>query len=258
MTKIQNAARKLFDDWYNRVTYETLAGVLAPANVDEAYAIQYALQDLHQQHRGPIVGRKIALSSKAMQDMVGLSEPVGGAIFANDLHTSPATVKAADFIRMGLEFELAMELNADVTPASCPHDAQSVSQYIATVRPAFELIEDRAADYAHLDAFTLIADNAWCGGAVLGPSLENWTDLDLGDIPSVVRQTGQPDEPANTGACDPLGALAWVFNHFGARGITLKKGEHIITGSAVRTRFPKPGDEFSYEMAGTNVALSVV
>ena len=95
-------------------------------------------------------------------------------------------------------------------------------------------------------------------GVVLGRELVNWRDLDLGNISSVVRQTGQPDEETNTGAADPLGSLAWVLNHFGERGIPLAKGEHIITGSAVRTRFPGPGDSLTYDVAGASVQVSIL
>jgi len=235
-----------------------LSGEFAVGSVADAYDVQLALQDLHIANRGNIAGRKIALSSKTMQQMVGLDDPIAGGFFAGDVSLSPATIKADDFVRLGLEFELAIELNADVVPQTQVHTSQSAYGYVAAVRPAFELIEDRNADYTNLDPFTLIADNAWCGGVVLGQTLDNWRELDLNDISSVVSQIGRPDESANTGAAAPLGSLAWVFNHFNERGIPLSKGEHIITGSAVRTRFPVPGDRFTYNVAGASVEVSVV
>ncbi len=125
------------------------------------------------------------------------------------------------------------------------------------MRPCFELIEDRNADYSNLDPLTLIADNAWCGGIVLGQEMTNWRELDLNDTPSLVHQSGEADEAANTGAADPLGSLAWVLNHFSDRGITLSKGEQIITGSAVRTRFPASGDSFTYAVAGASVKVDL-
>ncbi|NRB04257.1 MAG: hypothetical protein HRU30_13450, partial [Rhodobacteraceae bacterium] len=134
----------------------------------------------------------------------------------------------------------------------------SVVDLIANVRPAFELIEDRAADYTKLDAFTLIADNAWCGGIVLGDVIKEWRNLNLNDTPSCIRQVAQPDEATNTGAANPLSSLAWVLNHFAERGETLSAGEHIITGSVARTRFPVIGDHISYEVAGSRVEMRVV
>lgn len=256
MDQPQAIAEKLADDWWApRAAYEALSGELAPAGVVEAYAAQAALQAKLAERRGPVAGRKIALSSKAMQQMVGIDQPVAGAFFAHDVHRSPARIALSDFRHMGLEFELAIELARDVAPGEGAFSAGTVLPLIAAVRPAFELIEDKDADYSDLDVLTLIADNAWCGGVVLGDEIAGWRELDLGDIASEVRQSGHEPEAANTGAADPLASLSWVLNHFAGRGETLKQGEHIITGSAVRTRFPEVGDELSYEVAGSTVKI---
>lgn len=257
MTRIADISRKLFDDWFDRAPYETLSGSLAVANMDEAYAAQNAIQGLFSERRGQIAGRKIALTSKAMQEMCEIDHPVAGAIFARDVLQSGARVSMSEFRHLGLEFELALELKADVLPQTELHSAENVGDFIAAARPAFEIIEDKHADYTQLDVFTLIADNAWCGGIVLGSKIEGWQDMDLGDIPSCVYQQGVAPEQTNTGAADPLGSLAWVLNHFSVRGITLSAGEHIITGSAVRTRFPVVGDTFTYDVAGANVEIAI-
>ncbi len=259
MDKISAIAEKLSNDWWApRAAYEKLTGDLAPSGIDEAYTAQTAVQAKFSERRGAFAGRKIALSSKAMQEMVGIDQPVAGAFFANDVHTSPATITLSDYRHLGVEFELAMELSRDVGPGEGTFTAQSAAAVIASVKPAFELIEDKDADYSDLDVLTMMADNAWCAGVVLGAEIAGWRDLDLGDIASTVHQEGVDAEQANTGAADPLGSLAWVLNHFAGRGMTLHKGEHIITGSAVRTRFPAAGDKISYTAAGAVVEMSVV
>jgi 2-keto-4-pentenoate hydratase len=258
MTHIEDISRKLFEDWFARAPYETLAGDLAVDNVDEAYAAQNAIQDMYFERRGKIAGRKIALTSKAMQEMCGIDQPIVGAIFEHDVLPTKAKLPAKDFRHLGLEFELALELKTDVPPQTDLHSAETVGTLIAAARPAFEIIEDKGADYTQLDVFTLVADNAWCGGIVLGPVIENWKNLNLGDIPSCVSQEGMPDQMTNTGTADPLGSLAWVLNHFSGRGMTVRKGEHIITGSAIQTRFPIAGDRFSYDVAGAIVEVEIV
>ncbi|MGI9354438.1 MAG: 2-keto-4-pentenoate hydratase [Rhizobiaceae bacterium] len=258
MNQTLKTAHRLFDNWNTGAPYETMAGAFAMASVDEAYAVQAALQQLHTTKRGAIAGRKIALSSKTMQQMIGLDEPIAGAFFGSDVHHTPATIRLDDFVRLGIEFELALELKANIAPRQTEYTHLSARELVAGVRPAFELIEDRNADYSRLDAHTLIADNAWCGGVVLGEPVADWQQLDLGNIASRVVQPGQPDEATNTGAADPLGSLAWVLNHFSARGIALSKGEHIITGSAVRTRFPVSGDRLAYDVAGATVDVDLV
>ncbi|MEM7056883.1 MAG: hypothetical protein AAF557_04795 [Pseudomonadota bacterium] len=248
MTKIDTIAEHLAAEWDTRGPYAALTDDLRPADIAEAYDVQAALQALHTAKRGPIAGRKIALASKTMQQMVGLDQPVAGAIFANDLRDSPASLPRDSFRRLGLEYELAFRMNADIDAAA--HTQDSVRALVDQVRPAFELIEDKDADYADLCALTLTADNAWCGGVVLGQPLTDWQEMDLSDTVSVLEQDGHPAEHGNTGAADPWASLAWVLNHFGGCGETIRQGEWIITGSILKTRFPGPGDRFRYTVAG--------
>ena len=248
--RIEAVARKLAADWRARAPYEALAGEIRPHDMDEACAAQSALHRLLAAERGPLAGRKIALASPVMQKMCGIDHPVAGAVFAADVRRSPAEVRLADFRHLGVEFELALVLGRDARPEDAPFDAAAARDLVAEVRPAFELIEDRGADYSRLDALTLAADNAWCGGVVLGEPIPGWRARDLDDLPATVLQNGHEPEAANTGAAAPLASLAWVLNHFAARGETVKAGEAVITGSAARTRFPAPGDRLAYEIDG--------
>ncbi len=121
--------------------------------------------------------------------------------------------------------------------------------------PAFELIEDRASDYARLDAVSLVADNCWCGGIVLGKATGAWRDLDLTGNPVRLEYTsgGRTEvETANTGAAlgNPLNALAWVANLLGGQGRPLQAGMWVMTGSTLRTRFAEAGDRAVYSVEG--------
>jgi 2-keto-4-pentenoate hydratase len=257
--RIERIAARVAADWGARARYATLEGALRPADLAEAYAVQGAVQARLAAGRGAIAGRKIALSSRAMQEMVGISHPIAGAIFARDLYRSPARVALSGFRHLGVEFELAFELAEDVAPGPGLRDAASVVPLIAAVRPAFELVDDLDADYAAIDALSLVAANAWCGGAVLGEPIPGWQGLDLAALPGTVYQGGRAPERTSTGAAAPLASLAWVLNHFAARGETVRRGEHVITGSAVRTRFPVAGDRLRYEIDGlAAVEMAVV
>jgi 2-keto-4-pentenoate hydratase len=205
--------------------------------------------------RGPIGGRKIALSSKAMQQMVGIDQPVAGAFFRDDIQKSPAQVNASDFRHLGLEAELAFEIARDVAPGD---SINPMGGLIASVCPAFELIEDKDAEYAGIDVLTLVADNAWCGGVVLGDPIQNWQALDLANLQGRLHQDGVAPEITNTGAAHPLDSLARVLEHVISLGETVRAGELIITGSAVRSRFPEPGERLRYELDGlTAVELQI-
>ena len=247
-------AEKLAADWQNKAAYENLSGDLLPADIGAAYRAQSAFQRLISGTRGEIVGRKIALSSKPLQEMCGIDRPIAGSIFASTFFRSPAKVSLDLFRHVGVEFELAFELGQDLPPGGT-YDAATVTELIAGVRPAFELIEDKGADYADLDVLTLIADNAWNGGVVLGSPFENWQDLNFNDLEFTVEQNGMEPEQGNTGAAKPYETLAWVLDHFSAQGTALRKGEHIITGSAIRTRFPTAGDKMVYSIAGASVEV---
>ncbi|MEM1300804.1 MAG: fumarylacetoacetate hydrolase family protein [Pseudomonadota bacterium] len=249
--QIARIAEGLAADWWDRAPYRAVEF----GDMEEAYAVQRALHPLLAERRGPIAGRKIALSSKAMQEMVNISQPVAGAFFANDLLNSPADVELATFRHMGVEAELAFRLSQHVTVST---ELEDLTPLISEVRPAFELVEDKDVDYAAIDALTLVADNAWCGAVVLGTPIKDWQALDLADLAGTLSQTGQPDEATNTGAANPVGSLRWLINHVLVQGQTLAAGEVLITGSAVRTRFPAKGETLIYDITGhASVSLTL-
>jgi len=241
-------------------TFQNLTAGLAPANVAAAYEAQFALHRLHETDgRGPLGGRKIALASKVQQELCGINHPIAGGIFAREIMASPAEVKLSDYYGLGVEFEMAVKLDADLTAANAPFDKQNIRDKVASVHAAFELIIDRGADYGALDALTMIADNAWCGGVVLGPEISGWRDLDLDALPVALHWNDDPPVEAMTGLADPLGSLAWVCNLVTERGGTLRAGDIVITGSVIKTRYPKAGDRMRYDIAGfSDVSLSIV
>jgi 2-keto-4-pentenoate hydratase len=259
-TRIEDIARAYADEHARKARHRVLPPDLFPRNMDEAYAVQQALVDLWRHGaRGPVGGYKIALTSKAMQEMVGVDSPCGGAIFARDILASPARLSLARFQRLGLEFELCFQVGRALPAGPSPYTARSVREAVSAAVPAFELIEDRNADYAHLDARDLVADNAWCGGIVLGSAEGDWRALDLADTP-VTLQHNHDTEQANTAAAlgNPLTALAWVANHQARLGHPLQAGHWVMTGSTMKTRFPVAGDHVRYTVQGLgSVAVSI-
>jgi 2-keto-4-pentenoate hydratase len=252
-TKAERIARHIFEAHQRRARFERLRGDLAPGSLDEAYALQDAV------HRhfmaagwGPLGGQKIALTSRAVQELCGVDQPAGGAIFASTIHGSPATLRIGDFVRLGLEFELGLRLGRDLPAAAAPYDRASVAPAVATCMAAFELIEDRDADYADLDAASILTDKCWCGGVVLGPEVADWRTLDLATAAVELSWNGEIVDAGTTGAAmgHPFEALAWLANLLAGRGRGMKAGEIVITGSALKTRFPQAGDTVTYRIAG--------
>jgi 2-keto-4-pentenoate hydratase len=251
--KVERIADHIFDGHRRRARFQRLRGELAPASLEEAYLVQDAV---HRRFTaagwGELGGHKIALTSRAVQELCGVDQPAGGAIFARTIHTSPATLSAGDFMHLGLEFELGVRLGQDLPAAGAPYDRAGVAPAVAACMPAFELIEDRDADYQDLDAASILTDKCWCGGVVLGAEVQGWQGLDLEATPVELVWNGVAVDAGVTGAAmgHPFEALAWLANLLASRGRGMRAGEIVITGSALKTRFPEPGDEVTYRIDG--------
>jgi 2-keto-4-pentenoate hydratase len=250
---ITRIARHIFEGHERRRRFERLRGELAPTSMAEAYEVQDEVHRLFREAGwGELAGHKIALTSRAVQELCGVDQPAGGAIFARTVHPSPAVVRLADFMHLGLEFELGVRLGADLPESGAPYTRASVAGAVATCMPAFELIEDRGADYGDLDAASILTDKCWCGGVVLGPELADWRRLDLTSTHVELIWNGEVVDRGVTGAAmgHPFESLAWLANLLAGRGRAMQAGEIVITGSALKTRFPEAGDEVTYRIEG--------
>jgi 2-keto-4-pentenoate hydratase len=250
---IDATARACFDKHRTRARYGPLDAAIRAAPLEDAYRIQDALHHLiGSDGRGKIAGWKIALTSKAMQKMTGVDQPAAGAIFSATVHTSPARVSLAAFHHLGIEFEVAVRLGADLGATGGPWTRASVADTVASCMPAFELVEDGNADYGTLDAFTLVAENAWNGGVVLGAPVTAWRALDLEAAVTRAWVNEQPAGQGKTGDAlgHPLEAVAWLANLLNRRGRGLARGMVVMTGSSITTRFPSPGDRIRFAVDG--------
>lgn len=252
--KFELAAQHLFEAHQRRHRFAPLPSGLAPGSAEEAYAIQDAFVALRAQERGAIVGYKIALTSAEMRRFVGVDEPQAGAMLEATIRRTPASIKASDYCRLIVEFEIAVEMAEDLPAADAPFFRERVAKAVGAVMPALELADDRNADYAELrkHPFELIADNAWNEGAVLGYPVRAWQALDLGAARGVATINGQVvGEGRGADAMGhPFNAVAWIADHLAAHGRGLLRGDVVITGSLVTTKFVKPGDRVRFAVDG--------
>ena len=249
---IHRVAHSRFNDWKSGKTFTQLAGPDKPANMGEAYAIQSALYDLMRQKDNftEFGGHKVALTSPAIQEMCGVSEPAYGAIFKEFIYGNGHEVEIKDFIRFGIEFEVAIELREDVPLIEVPYTKETIAKYLGAAMPAFELIDDRDADYSMLDAASILTDRCWCNGIVLGEVAKELDIKETGNLNSAVLVNGKMIDRGNTGAAlgHPLNSVAFVANHLASYEKQLKAGEIVMTGSALKTLFLKPGDNVTYQI----------
>ena len=255
------AARSCFEMHAKRSRYRPLDAALRAGPLDDAYRIQDALHEIMAKAgRGDVAGWKIALTSKAMQQMTGVDQPAAGAIFSTVVHPSPHRLDLGAYHHLGVEFEVAVRLGDDLPASGGPWTRASVASKVAACLPAFELVEDGDADYKTLDAFTLIAQNTWNGGVVLGAPVTSWRSLDLETAVTRCWINNEPSGQGKTGDAlgHPFEAVAWLANLLNRRGRQLTRDMIVMTGSSITTKFAAPGDRVRFAIDGLGeIALEV-
>ena len=252
--RIQAAARRLLEAHARRERFRPLPKELAPCTEQEAYAIQDSFVALRAKTLGGIAGYKIALATAEMQRFVGVNAPQAGAMLELTMHRTPARVRAADYVQLIVEFEIAVEIAEDLPVADAPFFRSRVARAVGGVMPAIELADDRGAVYAELakHPLELIADNGWNEGAVLGYPVHEWQNIDLAAVRGVATINGKA-VGEGTGAQamgHPLDALAWVADHLARRGRGLLRGDVVITGSLITSKRAKEGELVKFALEG--------
>ncbi len=224
-------------------------GAAGPRDLDGAYAVQDAFHALVGDR---IAGWKIALTTPVMQEFVGIDHPLAGAIFAGRVARSGATLRADDYVHLGVESEIAVRIARDVEPRVGGHDRESIEAAVAACMAATEVVDDRNCSYSPLDPLLLAADNAFNAGCVLGRERSDWRRLDLGALRGTMTINGSAvGEGVGADVLGhPLEALAWLANHLDTRGRRLRAGDVVLTGSVVTTKFPESGDTMTTEIEG--------
>lgn len=252
MIDAEAAAKRLFEAHNRRERFAPLPRELAPRTITEAHVIQDAFVALRAQKLGGIGGYKLALTSPQMREFVGVCEPQAGVMLASTLLPSPARVRAADYVRLIVEFEIAVQIADDLPAADAPVSRERVAQAVGAVMPALELADDRNADYKALPQhpLELIADNCWNEGAVLGAPVSDWRGIDLRTARGVATINGKIVGEGRGGDAmgHPLDAVAWLANHLASIGRGLLRGDVVITGSIVTTKTVAPGDFVQFDI----------
>ena len=171
---------------------------------------------------GKPAGYKIGLTSLVMRRMCGLDQPVAGVILERRVHRGPARIASRDFVRLGVESELCLVIGQDLPPRPSPCTLEEAARAVGGVAAAFELMDDREADYARLDACSLIADNSWNAGVVLGevvPLRADSTSIDIGALDGALRIDGRMADRGNSADAltHPFAIVQWLSEHLRSR-----------------------------------------
>lgn len=233
--------------------FEGLPEAVRPANELEGYAIQSALAShLSVSGLGPVVGAKIGCTTSVMQAYMKIGSPCAGTIHQGGVHQDGAKLRYSDFHRVGVECEIAVRLAKGLSPTNRHLRANDVAEFVGAFMPAIEIVDDRYRDFRTMDTPTLIADDFFHAGCVLGEPVTDWRGINLAAVGGTMAIDG---ESAGSGRGDdilghPLQALAWLANELISQRRELQADSIILLGSVVQTRWLSPGNRVEIEIEG--------
>ena len=235
---------------------ELLPDRLRPADESEAYALQAAANErLASAGLGPIGGHKIGCTTPVMQAFLGIANPCAGEVFASTAFAEAGLFRTGEALRLGVECEIAVTLSRDVLQ---PLTRSSAAVAVAAMHASIEVVDDRYDEYPTLGTPTLIADDFFNFGCVLGSAVTAWRGLDLEAIGGRMLINGA-EVGAGRGADilgHPLEALVWLSSNAAARRRPLRAGQFVTLGSLVATNWVSAGDEVRIEVDGLGEAIA--
>lgn len=214
----------------------------AEATIDDSYAIQGVWRDKMVRSGRRLVGRKIGLTSKAMQHATGITEPDYGVMFDDTVYESGAEISVDLFSNVRIEVELAFVLKEPLEGPDCTlEQAIAATDYVV---PALEVLNS----HIELEGRTIvdtISDNAAYGAMVLGDTKVSPSDIDLAWVPAVLSKNGEVEETGVSAGVlgHPAMGVAWLADKFYQHGARLEAGEIILAGSFTRPMWVERGDE---------------
>ena len=240
--RVGQAADILWSAWQEKRLLEALPDDCRPQSLEEGYAIQEAMA---AQHGGEVIGWKIAATSANGQRHIGVTEPLGGRLFAQFCHPDGARLPAGPLHMRVAEAEFAFRMARDLPPRAQSYTTEEVMKAVDTLHLAIEVPDSRYWNFARVGAPQLVADDSCACFFVLGAEAPGWRSVDLAAHPVVGHKNGTVAERGS--GANVLGgpriALAWLANDRAARGEGLKAGQIVTTGTCVKPILIAPGDE---------------
>jgi 2-oxopent-4-enoate/cis-2-oxohex-4-enoate hydratase len=216
--------------------------------IDDAYRVSLGLLERRLAAGERVIGKKIGLTSRVVQDMLGVQQPDFGFLTdAMQVLDGASVPIAGRLIQPRAEAEIAFLLKRNLSgPGVTPADVLEATEAIAA---CFEIVDSRIRDWK-IGIVDTIADNASCGVFVLGAARVDPRRLDLAALKVKVYKNGELLSEGTGSAVQgsPLASVAWLATTLGGYGIPLEAGEVILSGSLVPLEPARPGDRFRLEL----------
>lgn len=228
----QAAADSLLNAEKTRIVIPQLSKSHPDMTIDDAYDVQRRWAAARMAAGARLVGRKIGLTSRAMQQASKMTEPDYGVILDDRLYRDGAFVPASSFIKPRLETELAFIMSDDLNGSGCHvHDVLRATEFVT---PALEIIDYRTeVPRAIVDT---IADNAAYAAIVMGGRPVRPFDINLRWVGATLSKNGVIEETGLSAGVmgHPAAGIAWLVNKLAAVKDGLKKGDIVLAGSFTR------------------------
>jgi 2-oxopent-4-enoate/cis-2-oxohex-4-enoate hydratase len=246
---IQKLGDELYAAWLERKTLAPLTERYPEITLEDAYKIALRYIDRRVEAGETIVGKKIGVTSKPVQDFLGVFQPDFGQLTSGMVYEDGATIDLATLIQPKAEAELAFVLKQDLKgPGITAMDVIRATDYVV---PCFEIVDSRITDWK-IKIQDTVADNASCGVYVLGKTKGDPRKLDITLAGMVLEKNGEL-HTTGVGAAvqgSPANAVAWLANTLGELGIPFKAGEVILSGSQSPLVPVTGGDELVCHVGG--------
>lgn len=213
----------------------------------QAYAVQAAL---FAAKGVDLAGWKIGLTGQAIRDAMEAIEPAAGMLAPADILRGPVSI-ALDGGEHYVEAELVFEIAANLPVSSAPFGQGDVAAVIGAVHVGIELVQSRFAS-SDLPLALLIADNCMADRLLVGDKIADQWDTRFADMGMTLHGPGANIVLGSTAAVmgNPLDAVTWLANHLAGRGMSLRQGQLVSSGSCTGATLVKPGDRVTADLAG--------
>ncbi len=248
-SQIQDSARRHHEAEKSRLPMRAYSLAHPDMTIEDGYAVQAAWMKIKEAEGRKVIGRKVGLTSRAMQEAMKINEPDFGTLLDDMLFENGATIPASDFIDPRLEVEITFVLKDDLFGDNLSvEDVLAATDYVV---PSLELIAARSHRVDPETGYTrkvwdTISDNAANAGIIVGETRLKPDEIDLRWTGAILYRNGIVEETGlGAGILDhPARGIIWLAKRFAPHGIKLDAGQYIMSGSFTRPVIAKAGDHF--------------